>query len=214
MGEPPLVAWLLVALSAAAAVSCLARAEDRDEAVMGAGMAVMAVPASVLDPHRWVAPVFAVVYAAAALRALLPGTHSPGHRAHHVVCSAAMVYMAVAMARTAPAGGRTMAMGGAGSTVATGLLLVYFAVYVLRAGVGLAVPPQAAGGPVPGAVPPLSGAGGPVPAAGGPGAGGHAGAVAGGPPGGGRVPLRHSPEVAAACRVSMALGMVVMLLLL
>ena len=108
MGEPLLVAWLLVALSAASAASCLARAKDRGEAVMGAGMAVMAVPASVLDPHRWVAPVFAVVYAAAALRALLPGTHAAGHRVHHVVCSAAMVYMAVAMAQAPPGGGHAM----------------------------------------------------------------------------------------------------------
>ncbi|WP_435134612.1 DUF5134 domain-containing protein [Actinacidiphila sp. bgisy144] len=196
MGEPLLVAWLLVALSAASAASCLARAKDRGEAVMGAGMAVMAVPASVLDPHRWVAPVFAVVYAAAALRALLPGTHATGHRVHHVVCSAAMVYMAVAMAQAPPGDGHAMAMGGAGTPAATGLLLAYFAAYVLRAGVRLAFPPLPATGTLIPGVPGTSGAPGP-------------GGGASGP-----VPLRHSAEVAAACRVSMALGMLVMLLLL
>ncbi|MFJ2958137.1 DUF5134 domain-containing protein [Streptomyces sp. NPDC087270] len=214
MREPLLVAWLLVALSAAAAVSCLVRAEDKDEAVMGAGMAVMAVPVSVLDPHRWAAPVFAVVYAMAALRAVLPGRHPSGHRVHHVVCSAAMVYMAFAMARAAPSGaGHTMVMGGAGSSALTGLFLLYFAVYVLRTGVRLAyapVPVAAPGGLIPGAATVAATVAGPAAAPSGgasPGPSPHA-------PSRGRVQLRHAPEVAVACRVSMALGMVVMLLVM
>ncbi|SEG89934.1 protein of unknown function [Actinacidiphila yanglinensis] len=206
MHGPSLVAWLLVALSAAAAVACLVRAEDRDEAVMGAGMTLMALPVSVLDPRPWCAPAFAVVYTAAALRAVLPGAHSPGHRVHHVVCSAAMVYMAVAMAGSGPSHpGGGMAMGGAGSAVATGLFLLYFAVYVLRTGARLAsaavtvpvpAPAPAAGGLIPGAA-----VAGPAPA------------PAPTPtPTPMSLPLRHAPEVAVACRVSMALGMVVMLL--
>ncbi|WP_329362454.1 DUF5134 domain-containing protein [Streptomyces sp. NBC_00669] len=220
MREPLLVAWLLVALSAAAAVSCLVRAEDKDEAVMGAGMAVMAVPVSVLDPHRWAAPVFAVVYAMAALRAVLPGRHPSGHRVHHVVCSAAMVYMAFAMARAAPSGaGHTMVMGGAGSSALTGLFLLYFAVYVLRTGVRLAyvpvpVPVAAPGGLIPGAATVAATVAGPAagPAAA-PSGGASPGASQHGPSRG-RVQLRHAPEVAVACRVSMALGMVVMLLVM
>jgi hypothetical protein len=192
MHGPVLVAWLLVALSAAAALSCLVRAEDRDEAVMGAGMAVMALPVSVLDPRPWGAPVFAVVYAGAALRAVLPGGHCTGHRLHHLVCSAAMVYMAVATARAAPAGtGHAMAMG-TGGAVPTGLFLLYFAGYVLRTGVRLAVVPA------------------PAPARLIPGPAGSAGPV----PGPAAPRLRHAPEVAVACRVSMALAMVAMLLMM
>jgi hypothetical protein len=180
MHGPSLVAWLLVALSAAAAVSCLARDEARGEAVMGAGMAVMALPVSVLDPRSWVAPVFAVVYALAALHALRPAGRAAGHRLHHVVCSAAMVYMAVSLARTGPAGeGHAMRMG-AGTPVLTGLLLLYFAVYVLRTGVRLVTVPAPAG-LIPG--------------------------------GAGPVRLRSAPEVAVACRVSMALGMLAMLMM-
>jgi hypothetical protein len=183
--EPPLVDWLLVVLSLATAVSCLVRSQDREEAVMGAGMAVMAVPASVLGPQWWVAPVFAAVYAAAALRAMVPGGACQGHRVHHVVCSAAMVYMASAMAGWGARGhGDGMRMG-SGVPAATGLLALYFAVYVVRAGVRLVLVPA------------------PVAAA--PGAGDPAG-----PP----LRLRHSREVADACRVSMALGMLTMLLLM
>lgn len=185
MDGPPLVAWLLVALSAASTASCLLREEARDEAVMGAGMAVMAVPLSVPHTRPWVVPVFAVVYALAALRALLPGGRSGGgHRVHHVVCSGAMVYMAVAMAPVGSGGpGHTMRMG-AGTPVLTGLLLLYFTGYVLRTGLRVTAPAHP--GPIPGAI---SGAG-------------------------GAVRLRAAPEVAVACRVSMALGMLAMLLMM
>jgi len=191
VGGPPLVAWLLVALSAASAAACLLREEARDEAVMGAGMAVMAVPLSVPHTRPWVVPVFAVVYALAALRALLPSRPGGGHRVHHVVCSGAMVYMAVAMASSGSpdsgGSGHTMRMG-AGTPVLTGLLLLYFTGYVLRTGLRVTAPAR------PGETP---------------------GAISGAAPGaGGAVRLRAAPEVAVACRVSMALGMLAMLLML
>ena len=180
MHGPSLVAWLLVALSAATAVSCLVREEARSEAVMGVGMAVMAVPLSVFDPRPWVTTVFVVVFGLTTLHALLPGRDT-GHRLHHVICSAAMIYMAVAMAGSGSSGsGHTMRMS-EGSPMLTGLLLLYFAGYVLRAGVRLTLVPA------------------------------HAGLITGGTR---TVRLRHAPEVAVACRVSMALGMFAMLLAL
>ncbi|MFF7197537.1 DUF5134 domain-containing protein [Streptomyces sp. NPDC008079] len=203
MHGPPLVAWLLVALSTVAAVACLLRREARDEAVMAAGMAVMAVPMSVLDPRPWGTPLFAVVlgvvFALAGVRALLL-VRRPGHHLHHSVCSAAMVYMAVAMGgATSAHGGHAehMAATGAGTPLLTGLLLLYFAGYVLRSGTSLvALPAQAHGAP----------GGGPLIST------GQAEGGAGGDRD--RVPLRHAPEVAAACRVAMALGMFAMLLTL
>ncbi|SFF57188.1 protein of unknown function [Actinacidiphila alni] len=199
MHGPPLVAWSLVTLSTVAAVACLLRREAaRDEALMGAGMAVMAVPMSVLDPRPWGTPllpvVFAVVFALAGVRALLL-VRRPGHHLHHCVCSAAMVYMAVAMGGAASAhGGHAghMAHSGAGLPLLTGALLLYFAGYVLRAGTTLVAAPAHAHGAASG---PLISAG---PSVAGP----------------ARVPLRHAPEVAVACRVSMALGMFAMLLTL
>ena len=179
MHGPPLVAWLLVVLSAAAAVSCLLRREARDEALMGAGMAVMAVPLSVFDPRPWAAPVFAAVFAVVTLHAL--AADRPGHRLHHSVSSAAMVYMALAMGRGGGTDHLAMDMG-AGTPLLTGLLLLYFAGYVLWSGIRLVAVPH-------GATPLISGA---AP----------------------RPRLRHAPEVAAACRVSMALGMLAMLLTL
>jgi hypothetical protein len=198
MHGPPLVAWLLVALSAVAAVACLLRREARDEALTGAGMAVMAVPMSVLDPRPWGTPLFAVVlavvFALAGVRALLPARR-PGHHLHHSVCSGAMVYMAVAMGGTASAHGGHAGHpehSGAGVPLLTGLLLLYFAGYVLRTGTSLVTVPAHPHGTPRGPLIP-------------------AGAPAGC---GDRVPLRHAPEIAAACRVSMALGMFAMLLAL
>lgn len=180
MDGPPLVAWLLVLLSAATAVSCLLRDEARDEAVMGIGMGVMALPVSGIGHRPWIAAVFAVVYGGAALFAVLPSRRPHGHRVHHVVCAAAMVYMAVAAAGPGPVGGGGGMRMGAGVPVLTGLLLLYFAAYVLRTGVRLVTAPTGAGL--------LSG--------------------------GGSVRLRSAPEVALACRVAMALGMLAMLLLI
>jgi hypothetical protein len=192
MHGPPLVAWLLVVLSAAAATTCLVRREAGDEALMGAGMAVMAVPMSVFDPWSWGAPLFAAVYTVAALRALLLTGHRPGHHLHHSVCSAAMVYMAVIMARSGPmhaghadhAGHETV-----GVPALTGLLLLYFTGYALRTGMRLVAAPAYR--------PLISG-----PAAG----PGSVATVA--------APRGYAPQVAIACRVSMALGMLAMLLAL
>lgn len=183
MHGPPLVAWLLVALSAAAAVSCVPRREARSEALLGAGMAVMAVPLSVFDPPRWSTALLAVVFAAVAVHALRPSPLPTTHQMHHSVCAGAMVYMSAAMAGAGPASSGHAAHTSAGVPLLTGLLLVYFAGYVLRAGSRLALPE----GPHP--APPAV----PVPP-------------------GGAIRLWHAPEVAAACRVAMALAMFAMLL--
>ncbi|MFD3455573.1 DUF5134 domain-containing protein [Streptomyces sp. NPDC058691] len=198
MHGPPLVAWLLVALGAATGAYCLVRTrpgcpgaarkerEEREErsvaraeALMGVGMAVMAVPVSVLDQPSWAAAVLALVFGVAAVRSLLLARHHAHHR-HHAVGAAAMVYMAAAMEG---AGGSAHAGHGAmGAPLLTGLLLVYFAVYVLAAGVRLVSVPVAS-------------------------ATGAAGATR-------AVAVRHAPELASACRVSMAIGMFAMLLTL
>ncbi|MFI0943454.1 DUF5134 domain-containing protein [Streptomyces sp. NPDC021020] len=180
MHGPPVVAWLLVALSAATALSCVLRREARAEALLGTGMALMAVPLSVYEPPRWSTAVLAAVFAGAAVHALRPSAHrATAHRMHHSVCAGAMVYMAAATAGASQAhsGHAGHAAGAAmGTPLLTGLLLAYFAGYVLRAGTrlvavaGLAAPP------------------------------------------GGAIRLRHAPEVAAACRVAMAMGMFAMLL--
>jgi hypothetical protein len=181
MHGSPLVAWLLVALSTATAVSCLLRSGGRGEAAMGLGMAVMALP--VLRPGPWVPLALAAVYAAAGVLAALPGAARGGHRLHHAVGSGAMVYMAVAAAGSArgAAGHGGMAMG-SGVPWVTALLALYFTGYVLLSGARLmAVVPAGAA---------VEGARGPAPR------------------------LRNAPEVVLACRVSMALGMLAMLLLM
>jgi uncharacterized protein DUF5134 len=185
MHGSPLVAWLLVLLGAAVAGSCLLRREARGEAVTGAGMAVMAVPVPVLAPGPWGAAALATVFALAALHSLADRTP---HRAHHLVCSGAMIYMAVAMAAAGPGHAAHAGHLSAGVPLLTGVLLLYFAGYVIRTGTTLAPGPTSVPGP---AVRPV-GTG-----------------TAAGP-----VRLRNAPEVALACRVSMALGMFAMLLAL
>ncbi|BCM71899.1 putative integral membrane protein [Streptomyces sp. EAS-AB2608] len=178
---PVSTAWLLVALCALTGAYCLLRMrsaveEQRraagGEALMGFGMAAMAVPAAVFTPPRWAWPVYAAVFGAAALRALWAARGGP-HHLHHLVGSAAMVYMAVAMAAAPPAAHH--AHGGPGVPLLTGALLLYFTGYVLLSGARL------------------------VPAAG---------------PAAGSAPVRWGdrPELARACRLSMGIGMVAMLL--
>ncbi|MER6996090.1 DUF5134 domain-containing protein [Streptomyces sp. NPDC000410] len=196
--------WLLVALCAASGAYCLlrvrscvgaARAAARGEAVMGLGMAAMAVPAAVVPPPAWAWLLYAAVFGAAGLHALwaarggalrTPG-RTPGratgsaagapvgaaHHLHHLVGSLAMVYMAVAMAPGAD-GAHTGHAGPGGVPLLTGALLVYFTVFVLRAGARL------------------------VPVA--------------GPAGGAAVAWGARPELALACRLSMGVAMVAMLL--
>ncbi|MFE5209430.1 DUF5134 domain-containing protein [Streptomyces sp. NPDC056600] len=207
MHGPVTTGWLLVALCAAAGAYCVLRTgsgveEQRraaaGEAVMGFGMAAMAVPAAVVDPPRWVWPVYAAVFAAAALHSLW-AARSSAHHLHHAVGSLAMVHMALAMT-AAPAG--HAGHGAAGLPALTGVLLVYFAGYVLVAGARLlpAGPPGSvtrtgpavpSGGVAPSgsAVPPRSSA-----------------------PAGGAVRWGDRPELARACRLGMGIAMLAMLL--
>ncbi|MEW2286737.1 DUF5134 domain-containing protein [Streptomyces sp. NPDC047841] len=187
MHGPVSIAWLLVALCALTGAYCLLRMrsgveEQRraagGEALMGFGMAAMAVPAAVFTPPGWAWPVYAAVFGAAALRALWAARGAP-HHLHHLVGSAAMVYMAVAMAVSPHAAHH--GHGGTGVPLLTGALLLYFAGYVLFSGARLVPAPAPAGGTGP------TGGGGPA----------HWG---------------DRPELARACRLSMGIGMVAMLL--
>ncbi|GGZ44166.1 DUF5134 domain-containing protein [Streptomyces bluensis] len=177
--------WLLVALCAAAGVACLLRTrspveEQRrtagDEALMGFGMAAMAVPTAVLAPPRWAWLAYAAVFGAAALRALWAARTSPPHL-HHAVGALAMVYTAAVMAVAPGAHG---GHGPSGVPLVTGALLLYFTAYVLWAGVRL------------------------IPVA----------AVAGGGRSAGAMGWSDRPEVARACRLSMGIAMLAMLLAL
>ncbi|MEO3978315.1 DUF5134 domain-containing protein [Streptomyces sp. CAU 1734] len=146
MHGPAVSGWLLVALAGTAGVYCLARMRGCSggarraaggEAVMGLGMAVMAVPAGLpgLADQAW--PVYAAVFGGLALRALRSARHGAGHHLHHLIGSLAMVYMALAMASGGGHGARTAG----GVPLVTGALIAYYAVYLLRGGVGLVAAP-------------------------------------------------------------------------
>ncbi|MDT0388745.1 DUF5134 domain-containing protein [Streptomyces dubilierae] len=151
MHGPASSGWLLVALCAVTGAYCLVRmrsggGEQRraagGEALMGFGMAGMAVPAAVFTPPSWAWPVYAVVFGAAGLHALW-AARSDAHHLHHLVGAAAMVYMSVVMAGSpAHAHGR----GASGIPLLTGALLLYFAGYVLLSGVRLVPVGALAGG--------------------------------------------------------------------
>ncbi|MFD4631773.1 DUF5134 domain-containing protein [Streptomyces sp. NPDC058284] len=185
MHGPAQAAWLLVALCAATGGYCLLRMRSRieeqrrtagGEALMGFGMAVMAVPAAVLAPPRWAWLVYAAVFGGAALHTGW-AARANRHHLHHLIGACAMAYMSVAMATTPAA--HAGHHGGAGIPLLTGALLLYFAGYVLWSGARLA--PRAA-----------SSAGG-------------GSAVLG---------WADRSEVALACRLSMGIGMVAMLMTL
>ncbi|PAM97015.1 DUF5134 domain-containing protein, partial [Streptomyces sp. Alain-F2R5] len=151
MHGPASSGWLLVALCAATGAYCLLRMrsgveEQRraagGEALMGFGMAAMAVPAAVFTPPSWAWPAYAVVFGAAGLRALW-AARSGRHHLHHLVGDAAMVYMALVMAGS-PAHAHTH--GPSGVPLLTGVLLLYFAGYVLLTGVRLLPVAVVAGG--------------------------------------------------------------------
>jgi hypothetical protein len=144
--------WLLVALCAATGAYCLLRMrspveEQRrtagGEALMGFGMAAMAVPAAVATPPRWAWLACTIVLGVTALRALRTVRSGP-HHLHHLMGAFAMVYMAAVMT-AAPA---HQGHGGTGVPLLTGVLLLYFTGYVLRSGVRL-LPPAVASGPGP-----------------------------------------------------------------
>ncbi|NGN64467.1 DUF5134 domain-containing protein [Streptomyces sp. A7024] len=144
MHGPPLAGWLLVALSAAVGAYCLLRVRTAPpaqrraaagDALMGLGMAAMAVPASALDTGRWGGLALAAVFGAAAVRAVLPLRHAAGHL-HHLIGALAMVYMGLAMAAT---GGHAGHGAPAGLPLVTGVLLAYYLLYVLRGGGRLVV---------------------------------------------------------------------------
>ncbi|WP_200302061.1 DUF5134 domain-containing protein [Streptomyces adelaidensis] len=187
MHGPMSLGWLLVALCAVTGGYCLLRMrsaveEQRraagGEALMGFGMAAMAVPAAVVAPPRWAWLAYTAVFGAAAARALWAARTGP-HHLHHLVGALAMAYMAAVMAAS-PGGGH----GGTGLPLVTGVLLVYFAGYVLWAGSRLIPVPTGTGMGTAGAGVPLSG-----------------------PSGWG-----DRPELARACRLSMGIGMLAMLL--
>lgn len=204
MHGPAMSGWLLMALCAATGAYCLLRTRTgspperraaRAEALMGFGMAAMAVPAALVTPPVWAWAVYAVLFGAAALRALW-SARLGGHHLHHVVGSSAMVYMAVAMAPggTAAHGGHTgHAMAAAGGVpLLTGLLLAYYAAYVLRSGARLIPVAATAGGGTASA-----------------GASGTPGASGASPEGWGA-----RTELALACRLTMGIAMFAMLLAL
>ncbi|MFI1725150.1 DUF5134 domain-containing protein [Streptomyces sp. NPDC020489] len=146
MHGPASPGWLLVALCAATGAYCLLRMrsdveEQRraagGEALMGFGMAAMAVPAAVFTPPSWAWSAYVVVFGAAAVRALWAARTGP-HHLHHLVGASAMVYMALVMA--ASPGHHA----GSGIPLLTGVLLLYFVGYVLLSGVRLV--PATAGG--------------------------------------------------------------------
>ncbi|MGY0065818.1 DUF5134 domain-containing protein [Streptomyces sp. QTS137] len=186
MHGPAASGWLLVALCAATGAYCLLRMrssveEQRrsagGEALMGFGMAAMAVPAAVFTPPPWAWPAYAAVFGAAGLHSLWAARGDARHL-HHPMGAAAMVYMAVAMALS-PGPGQGHAHGSAGLPVLTGLLLLYFTGYVLVTGVRLVPVTAVSGSPPPGAV--------------------------------GSSGWGDRPELARACRLSMGIATVAML---
>ncbi|MGX1836099.1 DUF5134 domain-containing protein [Streptomyces diastaticus] len=161
MHGPVSAAWLLVVLCLASGAYCLLRMRARGpggqeaagEALMGFGMAVMAVPAAfvTLPGAVWLAG--AAAFTATGVHAILAARRSP-HHLHHLVGSAAMVYMSLVMA-AAPTSHHAHHTAPGGLPVVTGVLLAYFAGYALLAGVRLIPAPVAAsGGPSPAAGPP------------------------------------------------------------
>lgn len=218
MHGPATAGWLVVALCAAAGTYCLLRLRGAPgagrgtaggEALMGFGMAAMAVPAAVVTPPRWVWLLYAAVFGVAALRTLGPARRT-SHHLHHLVGMLAMVYMSVAMALLPGAAHGTHGTHGTadagGTPLATGMLLIYYAGFVLWTGARL-LPLQTVTAPDRGGPGPPD----PVRAS---------GAVAGTvtevvPEVVPDIDVRERrPEMALACRLSMGIAMLAMLLTL
>ncbi|MBT2451839.1 DUF5134 domain-containing protein [Streptomyces sp. ISL-43] len=136
-------AWLLVLLCAVSGAYCLRRAgrsgggpAAAGEAAMGFGMALMALPLG--TGGGWQAPVLGAVFCGATLHAVWLLRAGP-HHAHHLVGSLTMVYMSLAPGAGQGSGhGQAPGHGqGAGLPLLTGLLLVYYAGYVVLGGARL-----------------------------------------------------------------------------
>ncbi|MFC5217791.1 DUF5134 domain-containing protein [Streptomyces coerulescens] len=153
--------WLLGALCAAVGAYCLLRvrtgpraerAEMTGDALMGLSMAVMAPPSLMAVLPSWSGTVFAAVFTAVGVAALVLW-RPPHRRLHHAVAAFAMVYMAFAMPTGAQHAGTGHGDGmavGVGVPALTGVLLAYFAGYVLYTGATLVTAgPADAPGPVP-----------------------------------------------------------------
>ncbi|MFJ8013389.1 DUF5134 domain-containing protein [Streptomyces sp. NPDC096339] len=172
-------AWLLVLLCAVSGAYCLGRVRRAGgaaagEAVMGFGMALMAVPLGHGD--GWQATALGLVFCATALHAVWL-LREGAHHAHHLVGSLTMVYMAVAAGYGSGHGG--------GLPLLTGVLLLYYAGYVVLGGARLITAGTTAGATIR------------HPA-------GAATARPAGPAG--------SAELTRACRLAMGMGMLAMLL--
>ncbi|MER7751563.1 DUF5134 domain-containing protein [Kitasatospora sp. NPDC097643] len=161
MHGPTLVSWLLALLTATAGAHCLtrlrhspcatggpqpgpahpllAREADAAEALMGLGMAAMAVSGAAVPAAVW-AWVFGLP-AAGFLLAAVAGPARRAHRLHHAVGGLAMTYTALAM--TASPGQHHHAAG-AGTPLLTGALLLYFGGYSLWTGTRLLHTPAGA----------------------------------------------------------------------
>ncbi|MEU8516238.1 DUF5134 domain-containing protein [Kitasatospora sp. NPDC048722] len=110
----------------------LAREADAAEALMGLGMAGMAVTGAAVP-----APVWAGLFGVPAAVFLLAAAGAPdhrGHRLHHAIGGLAMTYTALAM--TASPSHHHHAPS-TGAPLLTGALLVYFGAYSLWAGTRL-----------------------------------------------------------------------------
>ncbi|MER6303542.1 DUF5134 domain-containing protein [Kitasatospora sp. NPDC001539] len=150
MSGPNLVDWLLALVTAAAGVHCLtrlrnaapgadpgrrrhARESDAAEALMGFGMAAMAVTGATVPAVVW-AGLFGLPAAAFLLAALYAPT-GRAHRLHHAIGALAMTYTALAM--TASPVGHHHHAAVLGAPLLTGALLLYFGGYSLWAGARL-----------------------------------------------------------------------------
>ncbi|OLZ64295.1 DUF5134 domain-containing protein [Streptomyces amritsarensis] len=152
-------AWLLVLLGAVSGAYCLRRARGwggaaAGEAVMGFGMALMAVPLG--DGGAWRAPVLGAVFCAAAVHALWL-LRGGAHHAHHLVGSLTMVYMVYGAAAAGSGGGQGHGHG-TGLPLLTGALLLYYAGYVVLGGTRLITAGGAAPAPSPASPAPPCGA--------------------------------------------------------
>ncbi|MEV7602572.1 DUF5134 domain-containing protein [Kitasatospora sp. NPDC089797] len=158
MHGPTLVNWLLALLTATAGAYCLTRLRrspcttapregrhhhlsptresDAAEALMGLGMAAMAVTGATVPATVW-AWLFGLP-AAAFLVAALSAPAGRTHRLHHAISALAMTYTALAMTASPTASPSGHHHGVAlGAPLLTGALLLYFGGYSLWSGTRL-----------------------------------------------------------------------------